>query len=270
MMRSNTVKTRLAAGETVVNAWLSIGSSYSAEGVGHSGVHSVTVDLQHGMLGFQEALHMLQAISATPAIPLVRVPDLDPAKIMHLLDAGAYGIICPMISTPEQAKALVAACRYPPFGNRSFGPSRGLLYGGKDYVANANETVMVIPMIETAEAVERIDEILAVEGIDMIYVGPNDLAFAVEGHVSFPRPASESAITRILSSAMKRRIPVGIFCSDTEDARARRDQGCALVTPGNDFGHLTRSISAAVTALADKEVEPPASFARSAHAAHGY
>ena len=109
-MRSNIVKQRLAAGETVVNAWLSIGSSYSAEGAGHSGVHSVTVDLQHGMLGFSEALHMLQAISATPATPLVRVPDLDPAKIMHLLDAGAYGVICPMISTPEQAEALVSAC----------------------------------------------------------------------------------------------------------------------------------------------------------------
>jgi len=152
MMRANLVRSRLAAGESVVNAWLSIGSSYSAEGVGHSGVHSVTIDLQHGMFGFPEALHMLQAISATPAVPMVRVPALDPAQIMHLLDAGAYGVICPMISTPEEAAALVSACRYPPLGTRSFGPSRGLLYGGPDYVAKANETVMAIPMIETAEA----------------------------------------------------------------------------------------------------------------------
>lgn len=265
-MRGNTVRTRLAAGETVINAWLSIGSSYSAEGVGHSGVHSVTVDLQHGMMGFQEALHMLQAISATPAIPLVRVPDLDPARIMHLLDAGAYGIICPMISTPEQAAALVAACRYPPFGTRSFGPSRGLLYGGKDYVARANETVMAIPMIETAEAVERIDEILAVDGVDMIYVGPNDLAYAIEGHVNLPRPESERAIATVVARARQRGIPVGIFCSDAEDARARRDQGCALVTPGNDFGHLTRSMTAAVTLLAEGEGAAPAP----AQATHGY
>jgi len=264
-MRSNTVKTMLAAGETVVNAWLSIGSSYSAEGVGHSGVHSVTVDLQHGMMGFQEALHMLQAISATPAIPLVRVPELDPAKIMHLLDAGAYGIICPMISTPGQAAALVAACRYPPFGNRSFGPSRGLLYGGKDYVARANETVMAIPMIETAAAVERIDEILAVEGVDMIYLGPNDLAFAMDGHVDFPRPKSEAALTRVIEAAGKRGVPVGMFCADAKDACARRDQGCGLVTPGNDFGHLTRSMSAAVAELSDDRAEAPA-----AQTAHGY
>lgn len=265
-MRSNTVKTRLAAGETVINAWLSIGSSYSAEGVGHSGVHSVTVDLQHGMLGFQEALHMLQAISATPAIPLVRVPDLDPSCIMHLLDAGAYGIICPMISTPEQAKALVAACRYPPLGNRSFGPSRGLLYGGKDYVARANETVMAIPMIETAEAVERVDEIITVDGVDMIYIGPNDLAFAIEGHVNLPRPQSERAIAAVVARAKQRGIPVGIFCSDAEDAHVRRGQGFGLVTPGNDYGHLTRSMSNAVRALVDEISEIPANTG----VPHGY
>jgi 4-hydroxy-2-oxoheptanedioate aldolase len=155
-MRINTVRTRLEASQIVVNGWLSIASAYAAEGVGHSGVHAVTVDLQHGMMGFSDALAMMQALSATPATPLVRVPDLNPAQIMHLLDAGAYGIICPMISTPEQTKTLVAACRYPPHGNRSYGPSRGLLYGGPDYVAHADDTVMAIPMIETAEAVDRI------------------------------------------------------------------------------------------------------------------
>ncbi len=250
----------------MVNGWLSIGSSYSAEGIGHSGAHAVTVDLQHGMMGFQEALHMLQALSATPAVPLVRVPDLDPAKIMHLLDAGAYGIICPMISTPEQAAAFVAACRYPPHGNRSFGPSRGLLYGGKDYVAEANATVMAIPMIETAEAVERIDEILEVDGIDMLYVGPNDLAFAMDGHVGFPRPKSEAGIATVLAAAQRKSVPVGIFCAHAEEARARHAQGCALVTPGNDFGHLTRSMSGAVAALLDDPEAAP----RPAAAAHGY
>lgn len=265
MMRANLVRSRLAAGESVVNAWLSIGSSYSAEGVGHSGVHSVTVDLQHGMFGFPEALHMLQAISATPAVPLVRVSGLDPAQIMHLLDAGAYGVICPMISTPEQAAALVSACRYPPFGTRSFGPSRGLLYGGPDYVAHANETVMAIPMIETAEAVERIDEILAVEGIDMIYLGPNDMAFAIDGHVRYPRPASEEAMARVLARAKAYGVPVGIFCADAAEAAERLEQGYALVTPGNDFAHLTRSLSGAVRSLLDGQpVRAPVA------AGHGY
>jgi len=265
MMRANLVRSRLAAGESVVNAWLSIGSSYSAEGVGHSGVHSVTIDLQHGMFGFPEALHMLQAISATPAVPMVRVPALDPAQIMHLLDAGAYGVICPMISTPEEAAALVSACRYPPLGTRSFGPSRGLLYGGPDYVAKANETVMAIPMIETAEAVERIDEILAVPGIDMIYLGPNDMAFAIEGHVRYPRPASEQAMARVLTAAKARGVPVGIFCADAAEAADRLAQGYALVTPGNDFAHLTRSLSGAVRSLLeDQPAKVPVA------ACHGY
>lgn len=250
-MRPNVVRTRLAASEVVVNGWLSIASAYAAEGVAHSGAHAVTVDLQHGMLGFADALSMLQAISASPAAPLVRVPGLDPAQIMHLLDAGAYGVICPMISTPEQAAALVFACRYPPTGKRSFGPSRGLLYGGPDYVAKADETIMVIPMIETAEAVARIDDILDVDGIDMIYIGPNDLAFELDGHSGFPRPKSESAIADVLNAATRRGIPAGIFCSSGEEARSRVKQGFRLVTPGNDFGHLTRSMKEAVRVTLD-------------------
>lgn len=251
-MRTNTIRTRLAASQVVVNGWLSIGSAYAAEGVGHSGVHSVTVDLQHGMLGFSNALTMMQAISATPAIPIVRVPDLDPAQIMHLLDAGAYGIICPMISTPEQTKTLVDACRYPPIGNRSFGPSRGLLYGGSDYVAQANETIMAIPMIETAEAVDRIEEILDVEGVDMIYLGPNDLAFALDRHVGHPRPKSEAALIHVLNAATRRGIPVGIFCGSGKEARTRVEQGFRLVTPGNDFSHLARSMREAVRAVLEE------------------
>lgn len=262
-MRPNLIKSRLAAGELVVNSWLSIPSSYSAEGVGHSGVHSVTVDLQHGMLGFADALSMLQAISATPATPMVRVPSLDPAQIMRILDAGAYGIICPMISTPSQAADLVAACRYPPKGKRSFGPSRGLLYGGPDYVANADDTVMAIPMIETSEAVERIEEILAVEGVDMIYLGPNDLAFELDGHVGFPRPKSEAALGYILEVATARNIPVGIFCPSAAEAQQRASEGFHLVTPGNDFAHLTQSMKSAVGQLIDTAGE-------AAPVKHGY
>ncbi|CTQ49487.1 HpcH/HpaI aldolase family protein [Jannaschia donghaensis] len=245
-MRPNAVRTRLASGEIVVNGWLSIGSGYSAEGVGHSGVHSVTVDLQHGMFDTGQAIQMLQAISATPATPLVRVPSNDAAQIMHLLDAGAYGIICPMISTPEDAAALVAACRYPPTGKRSFGPSRGMLFGGPDYVAEADATVMAIPMIETAEGVDRIEEILDIEGIDMIYLGPNDMAFALDGHVGHPRPKSEVALAHVREAATRRGVPVGIFCASGQEARARAAQGFRLVTPGNDFAHLTRSLRDAV------------------------
>jgi len=248
-MRPNLVKQRMAAGHVAVNAWLSIGSSYSAEGMGHAGFHSATVDMQHGMLAFSDALPMLQALSSTTATPLVRVPELNPAAIMHILDAGAYGIICPMISTPEQTATLVAACRYPPTGNRSFGPSRGLLFGGADYVAQANETVMAIPMIETQEAVDRIDEILAVEGVDMIYLGPNDMAFELDGSVGQPRTKSSKAILHILERAKAHNIPAGIFCANADEACQRASEGFQMVTPANDFGQLTRSAAAAVAQI---------------------
>ena len=163
--------------ESLVNAWLAIPSTYSAEVMGHQGFDSVTVDLQHGMIGFDAAIPMLQALSST-AVPLARVSKNDPALVMRLLDAGAYGIICPMVSTPEQARDFVSACRYPPKGGRSFGPARGLLYGGADYFAHADREIVTLAMLETVEAVANADAILAVEGLDEICIGPNDLSLA--------------------------------------------------------------------------------------------
>jgi 4-hydroxy-2-oxoheptanedioate aldolase len=251
-MRANIIRQRLAERQPVINAWLSIASAYSAEGTGHSGFHSVTVDLQHGMIGFSQAVTMLQAISATPATPLVRVGELNDAQIMKLLDAGAYGVICPMISTSAQAKQLVSACRYPPNGSRSFGPSRGLLYGGPDYVAQADLAVMAMPMIETAEAVENIDSILAVDGIDMLYVGPNDLAFSIDGNTKPHQQRTETAIALVLKRAKAAGIPVGIFCASADEADDRLAQGFNLVTPGNDFGTLMKTNRANVAQLLDK------------------
>ncbi len=146
-MRRNVLKQMLAEKTAILNAWLSIPSGYLAEGAGHQGFHCVTVDLQHGMIGFDSAVGMLQAIASTPAVPLVRSPAQTPDEIMHLLDAGAYGVICPMVSTPEDAAGLVSACRYPPEGSRSFGPARGKLYGGADYFDKANAEILAIPMI---------------------------------------------------------------------------------------------------------------------------
>jgi 4-hydroxy-2-oxoheptanedioate aldolase len=133
-------------------------------------------------------------------------------------------------------------------------------------VTKADETIMVIPMIETKEAVERIEEILDVPGIDMIYLGPNDLAFELDGHVGHPRPKSEAALMHILAAATRRGIPVGIFCASADEARARADAGFNLVTPGNDFAHLTRSMKDAVRVVTDAvEVKAPV-----AEAKHGY
>lgn len=247
-MRQNRLKRLLADGAPITNAWLSMPSGYLAEGAGHQGYDSVTVDLQHGMIGFETAVTMLQAISATPAVPLVRAPSDDAATIMHLLDAGAYGVICPMISTPAQAEAFVSACRYPPVGRRSFGPARGKLYGGRDYFEAANDEILAIPMIETGQALVNLDDILRVPGVDMIYVGPNDLALDLGEGPGAERTggATAKAIADILERARSASVATGIFCADAALARQRLAQGFDMVTPGNDFNMLMKAMSETV------------------------
>lgn len=249
-MRPNTVKQRLLKGESIINGWIGMASTLSAEIIGMSGFDSVTVDLQHGMLGFDASLPILQTLSGTPAIPMVRVPVNDGAQIMRALDAGAYGIICPMISTPEQAKRFVSACRYPPNGDRSFGPSRGLLYGGTDYYHHADETILTLAMIETQQGLDNLDEILAVEGLDGIFVGPNDLCLALgEPPSSEPgAPVVVQAIAHILARAQVHGKIPGIFCSSGQAAAMRIAQGFRFVVPGNDATILKQAAVAAVTA----------------------
>ena len=250
-MRRNVLRDLKSADKPIVNAWLSIGSSYCAEIVAHGGYDAVTVDCQHGMMGFDVALTMLQAISTTSAIPLVRPSRNDPAEIMRWLDAGAYGLICPMISTRAEAEAFVAACRYPPLGNRSFGPSRGLLYGGADYAAKANQEILVLGMIETREGLDNLDAIVATPGLDGIYIGPNDLALALGRD---PKPESEDpvmieAIERVRASTVATGGVAGIFCSGGAGAAQRVREGFDLVTPGNDAMLLKGAIAASFQAL---------------------
>lgn len=250
-MRLNPLHAMHEAREPIVNAWLSIGSPYCAEIVAHGGYHAATVDCQHGMMGFDTAVAMLQAISSTDAVPMVRCPSNDAAQIMRLLDAGAYGVICPMVSTREQAESFVAACRYPPVGSRSFGPARALLYGGEDYLAHADGAVLTLAMIETAEGLANLDAIVGTPGLDGIYVGPNDLALALGC-----APAAESddrvmveAVARIRAATSAAGRIAGIFCSGGAGAARRVDEGFALVTPGNDAMLLKGAIRASLAEL---------------------
>lgn len=260
-MRPNRVKELARAGTAAVNAWAAIPSAYSAEVLGHQGFDSVTVDLQHGMIGFDAAVAMLQAISSTPAVPLARVSKNDPALVMQLLDAGAYGIICPMISTVGDARSFVEACRYPPAGQRSFGPARGLLYGGPDYFTHANDEVLALAMIESREGVDSLDAILAVDGLDGIYVGPNDLSLAFDRPPQSEPDDPEVAglITGFAKKARDKGLIAGIFCSSGAAAAARVAEGFAIVTPGNDVGLLSR---AAKAAIAEARGSVPPAFAR--------
>ena len=139
----------------------------------------LVIDMQHGTSDYSSMLGMLQGISTTDTTPFVRVPWNDPSTIMRALDAGAYGVIVPLVNNREEAERAVAACRYPPVGERSSGPVRAAMYGGDNYLSEANDNIAVVVMIETAEALENLDDILSVEGVDAAYIGPSDLAYAI-------------------------------------------------------------------------------------------
>jgi 4-hydroxy-2-oxoheptanedioate aldolase len=145
----------------------------------HQGYDWICIDMQHGVVDYQVAVTMLQAIGATATIPFVRVPWNEQGIIGKVLDAGALGVIIPMVNSVEEAKAAVASCRYYPLGSRSYGPTRAAYYAGAGYYPEANEQVACVPMIETKQAVERLDDILSVPGIDAVYVGPADLSITL-------------------------------------------------------------------------------------------
>jgi 4-hydroxy-2-oxoheptanedioate aldolase len=178
-MRENSAKRAWQDGKVTFGAWLSVPSTFSAEVMAHQGFDWLCVDMQHGVIDYQAAVSMLQAISTTPTVPFVRVPWNEPGIIGKVLDAGAYGVIIPMVNTPAEAQQAVAACRYAPAGQRSYGPTRAAYYAGADYFAHANDEIACIPMIETKQAIEQLDDILSVPGIDAVYVGPADLSITL-------------------------------------------------------------------------------------------
>ncbi len=256
-MRVNQLTERLDSGRTAVCGWVSIDSPYLAETLSYAGYHAVNVDLQHGMFGLDRAVTLLQAVSAGPATPLARCPSHDPATIGKLLDAGAYGIICPAVDTPEQAAAFVAACRYPPIGQRSYGPSRGLLYGGSDYVDQADRTVLTWAMIESRAALDNLHAILTTPGLDGVYVGPNDLALSLGEAPGQRRPPPRTldALSRIADAARHAGVYAGVFCADGEVARELTELGYGLVTPGNDAGILKQAVTERIAAALGSSAE---------------
>jgi 4-hydroxy-2-oxoheptanedioate aldolase len=239
-MKPNKLKDMYAAKQTATGGWVGFSSPYVAEILGHTGFDAVVLDLQHGPFYLDAAVPMLQAISATNAVPLARCSGNNFAEINKLLDAGAYGIICPMIETVDDAKRFVAACRYPPLGTRSFGPTRGLLYGGADYFAHANTTILTYGMIETPQAMENLDAICAVEGLDGILIGPSDLSLAL-GAPPIPNHTAEplkGAIAKIYAAARKHGKMTAIFCAQPNFAVDMKKMGFDFIAPGNDAGQL--------------------------------
>jgi 4-hydroxy-2-oxoheptanedioate aldolase len=260
IVRENTVKSIWKKGGAVVNGWMGIPSAIAAESMAHAGWDSLTADLQHGLIDYQAAVASFQAVATTSTIPLARVPWNEPGVMMKLLDAGAMGIICPMINSRAECEAFVGACRYAPQGYRSVGPTRAALThaGGNavNYVRAANDSVLTFAMIETKKAMGNLDEILSTPGLDAVYVGPADLGLSLGGE---PRgdqtdPKIVEAIQTVLAACKKHKIYAGLHCGSTDYARKAIGWGFQFVTIQSDNALLSGAARSAVAAMREGNV----------------
>jgi len=248
----NRLKAAWQKGTATINGWQAIPSGFSAEVYARSGFDSITIDFQHGVQDYHSCLACLQGMMPSGVVPLVRVPWNEPGIVGKVLDAGAYGVICPMINSAEEAQALVQYAKYPPMGTRSNGPVRAALYAEPGaYQQTANEEILVLPMIETRKALDNLAAILDVPGIDAIYVGPSDLSFSLGKP---PRmDVEDKEVLAIYESILKqtsaRSIAAGIHCNAPSYARRMIEMGFRLVTVAPDVGTLLNATKAAVSAV---------------------
>jgi len=265
-MRPNTAKRKLQAGLPILGASVSAASPLVAETLGQMGYDWLLLDLQHGENNLGNIGALLTAVSTTPTIPWVRVVSNDGPLIQRVLDLGAYGVVVPLINNAREAEAAVRAMRYPPKGDRSWGPIRGALYGGSDYFAEAERELMLVVMIETAEGIRNADEILAVDGVDGCLIGTND--FSLSFGLS-PRPVPdaspmdlrvEEAAEQVLAAAQKHGKGPGLFTTDGRMAGERIRQGFRVISLLGDVAGMRAGCAAnlaTVRAVADEITAEP-------------
>jgi 4-hydroxy-2-oxoheptanedioate aldolase len=250
-MIPNALKQRWSEGRATLNGWLSIGNPFIAEIMAAQGYDSLTVDAQHGALDYRDMLAMFQAMRASGVVPMARVPWLEPGAIMKALDAGAYGIVCPMVNSAEDAARFVSYLRYPPQGQRSYGPTRVSYAAGGDYAAEANGNILALAMIETKAAMQNLDAIAATPGLDGVYVGPVDLTLSLsDGRLApgFDREEPEiiAALQRIVAAARANGLRAGLHCGTPEYAARAIGWGFEMVTVGGDARFLAAGAGASV------------------------
>ena len=243
-MRPNKIKQIWRENKWATLGWLSVSHGFTAEVMARQGFDALVVDMQHGLTDMNDVWPMLQAISQTDTVPVVRVPWNDPATIMKALDLGAYAIIVPLINNAEEAARAVAACRYPPVGMRSSGPVRAVHYGGPDYVAKANDEIVVMAMIETKEGIANLDAICATPGLDAVYIGPADLSFALGLP---PGPDKTDAVhmatcDKIRDAAHKHGIKAVMHCASAAFAAGAVKRGFDLVMLTSDLASMIAGV----------------------------
>jgi 4-hydroxy-2-oxoheptanedioate aldolase len=253
-MRANPVKQALKAGRPAVGAWLSLGSIIAARFMARAGFAWLTVDIEHTLVDWETATHMLAVIADAGCTALARVPANRHDHIKRVLDNGAHGVVVPMVNSRDEALAAVAATKYPPLGNRSVGGSVHALNFGTsatDYYARANDEVLVVLQCEHIQAVEDADRIFSVPGIDAIFVGPHDLAASMRTQDGKP-PAAEAtaeAMKHILETCRKHKVPAGLHCGSAQEALHRIEEGWQFVGVASELRMMLEAAGQVVQQL---------------------
>ena len=244
--------------KAVINAWLSIPNSFTAEAFGKMGWDSITIDMQHGQNDYETSISMLQALSNSDSVPMVRVPWNEPGIIMKMLDLGVLGIIAPMINSKKECEDFVSYCYYPPIGQRSFGPMRAQIRYGNDYFEKANENIVSFAMIETKESIDNLDEILSVPNLTGVYIGPADMSssYGLKPKFDVKEDPVFSNIKLIAKKANERGKIAGIHNGTTKYAKEMIDLGFKLVTISSDFRSMSAHAQSVIDDMKDKTLEP--------------
>jgi 4-hydroxy-2-oxoheptanedioate aldolase len=237
---------------TLFNAWLTLNNPFLIELIGEAGWDCVTIDQQHGLGGNEALLACLTAARACGLPAIVRVANNDPGIVGRALDAGAQGIMCPLINNVDEAEAFVRAVKYPPRGLRSWGPYRARLGHEGDYFTSANAFTIACPQIETKGALDQLDDILGLDGVDMVCFGPNDLSVALTGRLDIWAREVQEAMTLVLRKAREKSVMTLIFANDVAFAKPRVAEGWDIVAVGTDAGWFSTAAAATRAAAESK------------------
>ena len=251
-VRENTTRARLRAGKATIGSFLGLGSPQITEMFGHAGFDWLVLETEHSAVDIQGVEHMLMAISGTAAIPIVRVTQADSLEIGRVLDVGAMGVIVPMVRTGSDVRRIVSATRYPPEGTRGFGPLRASRYGQDyhDYLNRANDNIVVAIIIETKDAIEHLEEIVAVPGLDVMFLGLYDLCLSYGLNPNaMPFSVIDQRIAQVLDAGKRHGVAVGIGVGSPEELQNRREQGFRFLSYGTDYFLLSAAVQAGVEAF---------------------
>lgn len=243
-MREDRFRKAAKERHTLFNAWLTLNNPFLIELIGEAGWDCITIDQQHGLGGNEALLSCLTAARGAKLPAIVRVAENDPGLIGRALDAGAQGIMCPMIETVEDAEAFVKSVKYPPRGLRSWGPYRARLDYEGDYLTTANGFTIACPQIETKGALDQLEEILGLDGVDMVCLGPNDLSVALTGRLDIWAKEVKEAMTLVLSKCREMSVMSLIFANDVDFAKPRVEEGWNIVAVGTDAGWFGKAAAA--------------------------